>query len=638
MSGTGRTGPQGFDTQTQRPAEAAESVPGYRELARIGHGGSSVVYRAVQESFERSVALKVLTVGTDEDARRRFLREVRLASKLSGHPHVVTVLDTGSTASGRPYLAMDLYDGGSMKQWLVRRGPLSAAQAALLGAKIADALAAAHSLGVIHRDVKPNNILVSRFGEPALADFGVSVLLDSSHSASVLDVFSPQHAAPELMARGTPTKSSDLYALGSSLYELLTGRPPFDSESRDVRSLMWRVMSEPAPRPDCPELPGLADAIVKALAKDPADRFPDAADFARTLRALIPDGTTATLMLPDFPYAAGAATSASSNSPSSTPSGSPQPPPVTPVFEDDDADAEYEDGYGSGDTSTGYGYPSVPDETMVRPEREGEAVAAAPPGRRRGGAGARDAGGGREGRDGRDGSRRARKPLLVGGVVLLVGATGWALIASQSPSGAARAASTPSPTLSVSAKASAASTSAKPSHSASASASHRATHAATATSAAAVHTSAAPSASSATTGSLLTLPGSYNRFLNAQSGRCLDSASGSSTGLASCGSSHSQGWEYSEPLTGILTGPVSGEFELVNERSGDCLTASGGSVVAESCNGSSAQMWSKSGGGSSTELKNAGSAQCLRANGSGVSAGTCGASDQADLWSEDGSV
>jgi serine/threonine protein kinase len=621
MSGTGRTGPQGFDTQTQRPAGAAESVPGYRELARIGHGGFSVVYRAVQESFERSVALKVLTVGSDEDARRRFLREVRLASKLSGHPHVVTVLDTGSTASGRPYLAMDLYDGGSMKQWLVRRGPLSAAETALLGAKIADALAAAHSLGVIHRDVKPNNILVSRFGEPALADFGVSVLLDSSHSASVLDVFSPQHAAPELMARGTPTKSSDLYALGSTLYELLTGRPPFDSENRDVRSLMWRVMSEPAPRPDCPELPGLADAIVKALAKDPADRFPDAADFARTLRALIPDGTSATLLLPDFPYATGATASASA-----TPV---QPPPVAPVFEDDDA----EDDYGSADTSAGYGYPPIPDETMVRPEREGEAAAAPPPGRRRGGAGAQDGG-----RDGRDASRKARKPLLVGGVVLLIGATGWALIASQSPSGAARAASTPSATLSVSAKASAASTSAKPSHSASASVTRSATHAATATAAAEVHTSAAPSASSATTGSLLTLPGTYNRFLNAQSGRCLESAAGSSTGQAACGSSHSQGWEYSEPLSGILTGPVSGEFELVNERSGDCLTASGGSVAAESCNGGPAQMWSKSGSGSSTELKNSGSAQCLRANGSGVSAGTCSSSDQADLWSEDGSV
>jgi len=120
------------------PAAAAESVPGYRELARIGHGGFIVVYRAVQESFERAVALKVLTVGTDEEARRRLMREVRLAGRLSGHPHVVTILDAGTTESGRPYLAMDLYDGGldegaaaalgpalrgGKPPWSVRRSP-----------------------------------------------------------------------------------------------------------------------------------------------------------------------------------------------------------------------------------------------------------------------------------------------------------------------------------------------------------------------------------------------------------------------------------------------------------------------------------------------------------------------------------
>ena len=301
MTTTGRSGPTSSARQPQPPsatAAAAETVPGYRDLARIGHGGFSVVYRAVQESFERDVALKVLTVGTDEEARRRFMREVRLAGRLSGHPHVVTILDAGSTVSGRPYLAMDLYDGGSMKERLRRSGPLPAAETAMVGAKIADALAAAHSLGVLHRDVTPNNILVSRFGEPALADFGVSCLLDGASSASVMDIFSPQHAAPELMTRGVPTASSDVYALGSTLYQLLTGRPPFGGDTRDVRSIMFRVVSEPPPRPECPELPELADAIVRALAKEPEDRFPDAAEFARTLRALIPDGTPSALPMP----------------------------------------------------------------------------------------------------------------------------------------------------------------------------------------------------------------------------------------------------------------------------------------------------------------------------------------------------
>ena len=131
---TGRSGSQGAESGPGRrpdpepPADVTESVPGYRNLTRIGHGGFSVVYRAVQESFDRDVALKVLTVvGPDEDARRRFRREIQLAGKLSGHPHVVTVLDTGTTGSGRPYLAMDLYEGGSMKERLGRfpLGPLS---------------------------------------------------------------------------------------------------------------------------------------------------------------------------------------------------------------------------------------------------------------------------------------------------------------------------------------------------------------------------------------------------------------------------------------------------------------------------------------------------------------------------------
>jgi hypothetical protein len=279
------------------PAAAPESVPGYLNLVRIGQGGFSVVYRATQEDFDRGVALKILTAAPDEDARRRFQRELRLTGRLSGHPHVVTALDAGETASGRLYLAMHLYEGGSLKDRLAADGPLTPEQVASVGAKIGDALAAAHGLGVVHRDVKPSNILVSRFGEPALADFGVSCLLDASSSASVLDAFSPQHAAPELISRGAPSEASDIYALGSTLYQLLTGHSPFGRGGEDVLAVMWQVMNEPPPRPDC-ELPGLADAIVKAMAKEPADRFADAASFARTLRGLVPEVVALTVADP----------------------------------------------------------------------------------------------------------------------------------------------------------------------------------------------------------------------------------------------------------------------------------------------------------------------------------------------------
>ena len=630
---TGRTGSQGNEQEPNPPADAAESVPGYRELARIGHGGFSVVYRAVQESFERSVALKILTdAGADEDARRRFLREVRLASRLSGHPHVVTVLDTGTAASGRLYLAMDLYEGGSMKERLKRSGPLSPAETAVVGAKIAEALAAAHSLGVLHRDVKPNNILVSRFGEPALADFGVSCLLDSTSSASVLDVFSPQHAAPELMARGVPSASSDVYALGSTLYELLTGRSPFGGQGRDVRAIMWAAMSEPAPRPDCPDLPGLSDAIVRALAKEPDERFADAAEFARTLRALIPDGAP-TVLAPDpaptmvvdaadVVELAGAADLAAA---------------AVAADADLDSGSHSVSGLHSVSDSTG-GAPAVfelepdatsagrslrADETMVRPDRvDPEAIAD------------------KTGRG--DGLRRARKPLILLVSLGLLGALGWVVYESQGSSTPSSTddASAPHVLVSTTAHASAG-RSAKPTHSATPTPTHSITaSAATETKAAAPAThaasTAATTAAASNSASAILSLSTYYRFRNAQSGDCLTGPAAQSA----CGSSASQGWEYTDALTGILSGVVAGEFEFVNKQSGDCLTAgSGGQVGAGSCDGDSSQLWTKAtGSGSNNELRNAGDGECLEDSGGAVSVGACSTSDTADLWSQDGTV
>lgn len=637
---TVRSDSQGGDVESTSTAEAAESVSGYRNLARIGHGGFSVVYRAVQESFERDVALKVLTVGTDEDAQRRFLREVRLASKLSGHPHVVTVLDTGTTASGRPYLAMDLYDGGSMKERLRRGGPLPAAEVALLGAKIADALAAAHSLGVLHRDVKPNNILVSRFGEPALADFGVSCLLDSNASASVLDVFSPQHAAPELMARGVPSVSSDVYALGSTLYELLTGKPPFGADSRDVRAIMWRAMTEPAPRPDCPELPGLADAIVRAMAKEPADRFPDAADFAKTLRALIPDGGGSATLAMTVVAPAAAAESATSIL-SAEPDTGTGPGTGTGTYTGRHTGPQAEPapvlGLDPDDTFSGRVRGGV-DETMVRPDRvdpEPDPKAK----KKRGGAAAGGAAGGvgagALAAEGEEGRHRGRTPLIVLVALCLLGAAVWVVLDSQSSSNGAKAeasAHTPIPTKTATGHASS-SASAKPK----ASASHTATHTAEPTAARTTHSAAASAtatanaSSTSSSGGLLGL-GTYYQFKSALSGNCL-TASGSSAGQQSCGGGAAQSWEFTEPVTGILNS-LAGDFELVNKSTGECLDASGGSVGTASCDGGTEQLWSTVSGSSGEEIHNAGDSLCLTSSGSGVVTGACSTSESADLWSQ----
>ena len=263
-----------------------ESIPGYRDLTRIGHGGFSVVYRAHQEAFDRTVALKVLRMSSDEEVRRRFLREVKLTGRLTGHPNVVTILDAGTTESGQPFLATELYEAGSLKDRLRESGPLPAAEVAAIGAKIADALSAAHELGIVHRDVKPGNILVSRFGEPALADFGVGCLLDAATSSAVLDSFSPYHAAPEVISRSSPSPASDVYSLGSTMYELLSGRPAFGGEGAEIAAVLWQIVHEPAPALHCPELPDLAEVIGRALSKKPDERQTSAAAFALALRAL----------------------------------------------------------------------------------------------------------------------------------------------------------------------------------------------------------------------------------------------------------------------------------------------------------------------------------------------------------------
>ena len=554
---------------------------------------------------------------------------------------------------------MDLYDGGSMKQWLNRRGPLSGAQAAGVGAKIAGALHAAHELGVLHRDVKPNNILVSRYGEPALADFGVSWLLDASNSSSVLDVFSPQHAAPELMTRGVPTASSDVYALGSSLYELLAGRPPFGAPGQDVRRTIYLALSEPAPRLECPDLPGFAEVIERAMAKDPADRYPDAASFASALRALIPDGRSAALVMED----AAAATAAISLGTE-----------VPPAFADPSRSVDMTDAmylYAGDDD-----YISPPDETMVRPDRVDEDAVV--PGQRGGsGSGRRrpderrpaenrrapDAGrGGRGGGYGnRDravvaggGAREGRgvvKPLALVAVVALVLVGAWALVTSQgSASSDKNAAVTPGQTSTAGSSGPSGATSAgqssssqSSSHSSSSSSPSTSHH--TSTSALATHTVTAtsvpstsaavppPSVPASATSPLLSA--NYHRYRNSGGGTCLAQAGGAAA--QACAENKGQGWEFTAPLTDVL-GSLTGQEELVNGDGGGCLTGGAGGVSVKSCNGSLGQLWSKSGGsGGATQLQNASDALCLKASGGSVTEAACDG-DPSEMWAEAGGV
>ncbi|MFC4909797.1 serine/threonine-protein kinase [Actinomadura gamaensis] len=266
----------------------SEDVPGYQVLEQVGEGGFSVVYRAHQDRVDRQVALKVLSLGTvDDAAMRRFQRECRITGRLSDHPNVVTVLDTGLTRAGRPYIAMEYFEHGSLADRLGREGPLPLPDVLRIGVKMAGALAATHEADVLHRDVKPQNILVSRYGEPALADFGIARLVDN-HDASHTQAFTPHHAAPEVLEGRQPGPASDIYSLGSTLYQLLAGKPAFRGPAGEgIAQLMLRILNEPPPpiqRADVP--PPVQRVIAQSMAKAPEQRFGSAVEFARSLQAL----------------------------------------------------------------------------------------------------------------------------------------------------------------------------------------------------------------------------------------------------------------------------------------------------------------------------------------------------------------
>ncbi|MEV5706036.1 serine/threonine-protein kinase [Actinoallomurus sp. NPDC052274] len=264
-----------------------DQVPGYRILERVGEGGFSVVYRAEQQRLDRIVALKVLSVdAVDDDTMRRFERECQITGRLTGHPNVVTVLDTGVTNDGRPFIAMDYFQRGSLRDRLSREGPLPLPDVLRAGVKIAGALAATHEAGVLHRDVKPQNILVSKYGEPALADFGIARLTGSSE-ATHTTAFTPHHAAPEVVNGEPPGVTSDVYSLASSLYQLLAGSPAFKAGTSGISALMMRILNDPPPpipRHDVP--PQVHEVIAKAMAKTPAERYPSAVEFAHRLQEL----------------------------------------------------------------------------------------------------------------------------------------------------------------------------------------------------------------------------------------------------------------------------------------------------------------------------------------------------------------
>ncbi|GAA0237983.1 hypothetical protein GCM10010492_41360 [Saccharothrix mutabilis subsp. mutabilis] len=261
-------------------------LPGLADLTPLGQGGFATVYRARQVRLNRDVAVKIdnRVLQTDRD-RRRFLREAHAAARLSGHPHVVAVHAADITPQGTPYLVMELCTGGSLADVVRREGPLPAERVRQLGVQLADALAAAHAEGVLHRDIKPGNILVDRYGTAKLADFGLAALVDAEGGSTVTrDALSPSYAPPEAFAMAQPTPVGDVYALAATLYDLLAGKPPrpvpWPIESFDHLGEVLR-----SPVPVVPGVPrDLHETLVRALTPDIAYRTPSAARFRDELR------------------------------------------------------------------------------------------------------------------------------------------------------------------------------------------------------------------------------------------------------------------------------------------------------------------------------------------------------------------
>jgi serine/threonine protein kinase len=268
---------------------AGSRVAGYRLEGQIGQGGMAVVFRAHDERLDRQVALKILApaLAADEAFRQRFIRESRAAAAVDD-PHIIPVFEAGE-AAGVLFIAMRYVGGGDMRTLMDREGPLSAGRAAAIVSPVASALDAAHVAGLVHRDVKPANVLVdTRPGRPDhvyLSDFGLSKGAASSLTGTGQFLGTLEYIAPEQIEGNAVDGRADEYALACAAFELLTGAPPFRRD--EAMAVMYAQLSEPPPlltsrRPDLP--PAADQVFARALAKAPADRYPSCREFADALR------------------------------------------------------------------------------------------------------------------------------------------------------------------------------------------------------------------------------------------------------------------------------------------------------------------------------------------------------------------
>jgi len=343
-------------------------VAGYRVESQVGRGGMAVVFRGRDERLGRTVALKVLApaLAADEAFRQRFIRESRAAAAVDD-PHIIPVYEAGD-ADGVLFIAMRFVSGGDLRTLVRGTGPLSARRATGIASPVASALDAAHEAGLVHRDVKPSNMLLdTRPGRPDhvyLSDFGLSkgALSSVGLTGSGLFLGTPDYISPEQIAGRPADGRADQYALACSVFELLCGEPPF---SRDHgMAVIYAHLNEPPPtltsrRPDLPA--AVDEVLARAMAKEPADRYPSCGDFADALRLALDipayegeprsgeDQRPATVIVAATPTAeaiddAPADRAARSNSASTLTSPSPSPAGTADMSGEDTAGTDAADG------------------------------------------------------------------------------------------------------------------------------------------------------------------------------------------------------------------------------------------------------------------------------------------------------
>jgi serine/threonine protein kinase len=276
----------------------------YRIEALIGRGGMAAVYRAFDTRLQRYVALKMLYPQylADTDVVERFRREAITAAQLD-HPHIAPIFDVGED-DGLVFLAMKLLPGSSLADLLQREQRLPSDRIAILIHQIASALDEAHQHGIIHRDIKPGNVLFDSRGNAILTDFGIAKSLDapSLTESSVIvgtpDYIAPEQINPRLASGGKLDHRADLYSLGAMIYRMLTGRRPFDGSSQTV--LLAHLQDQPPPPSTIvPELPPAVDAVIaRAMAKHPEERYNSASELAQALSDSFGDATEIGVVFP----------------------------------------------------------------------------------------------------------------------------------------------------------------------------------------------------------------------------------------------------------------------------------------------------------------------------------------------------